>query len=111
LTSFHGPCSIINMPERFFGRQIEVTTDGDIKSPVSFRFDGRDYAIEEVLEYWPDYGFGGASAGRKRWWQRHHRNYYRVRTAQGEVYELYYDRGTSLKNPEHKKWFLTRRLS
>ena len=98
------------MPERYFGRQIEVTTGGGVKVPVSFRLDDREYVIAEVLESWPDHGFGKSSAGRNRWWQRHHRNYYRVKTAEGEVYEIYYDRGTSLDHPELKKWFLTRRL-
>ena len=98
------------MPERYFGRQIDVTTGGEVKVPVSFRLGDREYVIAEVLESWPDHGFGKSSAGRKRWWQRHHRNYYRVKTAEGEVYEIYYDRGTSLDYPELKKWFLTRRL-
>ncbi len=98
------------MPEFFFGRQIDVTTGGDIKTPVSFRLDDRDYIIAEILESWPDHGFGKSSAGRQRWWQRHHRNYYRVKTTEGEIYELYYDRGTNLKHPEFKKWFLTRQL-
>jgi len=98
------------MPEYFFGRQIEVTTGGDVKVPVSFRLDDREYMIAEILESWPDHGFGNSSSGRKRWWQRHHRNYYRVKTTGGEVYEIYYDRGTSLSHPELKKWFLTRRL-
>jgi len=47
---------------------------------------------------------------RRKWWQRHHRNYYRVRTSQGEVFEIYYDRGTSLKHPEYRKWYLHRQL-
>jgi hypothetical protein len=98
------------MPEFFFGRQIEVTTGGDVKVPVSFRLDNREYNISEIMESWPDHGFGKSSAGRKRWWQRHHRNYYRVKTAEGEIYEIYYDRGTSLKYPELKQWFLTRKL-
>jgi len=98
------------MPERYFGRQIDVATGGEVKVPVSFRLDDREYVIAEVLESWPDHGFGKSSAGRKRWWQRHHRNYYRVKTAEGEVYEIYYDRGTSLDHSELKKWFLTRRL-
>jgi hypothetical protein len=98
------------MPEYFFGRQIEVTTGGDVKQPASFRLDDREYVITEVLESWPDYSFGKSSAGRKRWWQRHHRNYFRVKTTEGEIYEIYYDRGTNLKHPELKKWFLTRRL-
>ncbi len=98
------------MPELFFGREIRVTTGGDVKTPVSFRLDGSDYVVSEILESWPDHGFGKASAGRQRWWQRHHRNYYRVKTTEGEIYEIYYDRGTNLKHPEFKKWFLTRRL-
>ena len=97
-------------PERFLARQIEVTTGGTVKAPVSFRFDDNEYTVAEVLESWPDHGFGRASAGRNRWWQRHHRNYFRVLTTGGEVYEMYYDRGTSLDNPERKKWYLTRRL-
>ena len=95
---------------RFFGRQIEVVTGGDIKVPVSFRLDGRNYTIAEITESWPDYGYGRDSSRRKHWWQRHHRNYYRVRTDEGGVYEIYHDRGTKLTHPEHKKWFLTRRL-
>jgi hypothetical protein len=101
------------MPERFFGRQIEVITKGgenETKIPVSFKYDGREYIITEVMEFWPDYGFGRSSAGRKRWWQRHHRNYYRVKTDEGEIYEIYYDRGVNKKNPEFKKWFITQRL-
>jgi hypothetical protein len=98
------------MPERFFGRQIEVATGGDVKVPVSFKLDDREYTITEILESWPDHGFGQSAAGRKRWWQRHHRNYYRVKTADGDTYEMYYDRGVNLKYPELKKWFLTQRL-
>jgi hypothetical protein len=97
------------MPERFFGREIKVTTGGDVKVPVSFKIGDREYIVAEVLESWPDYGFG-RSDRRKRWWMRHHRNYFRVRTAEGEVYEMYYERGVNLKNPEFKKWFLTQQL-
>ena len=98
------------MPEHYFGRQIEVATSDGVKVPVSFKLDDREHIITEVMESWPDYGFGRSTAGRKRWWQRHHRNYFRVKTAEGDVYEMYYDRGTDLKHPELKKWFLTRRL-
>ncbi len=98
------------MPERFLARRIEVTTGGDIKVPTSFKLDDREYKIAEVLESWPDHGFGRSSVGRKRWWQRHHRSYFRVKTAEGEIYEIYYDRGTKLTHPELKKWYLTRRL-
>jgi hypothetical protein len=101
------------MPERYFGRQIEVITkngENDKIIPVSFKFNRREYIIAEVMESWPDYGFGRASGGRQRWWQQRHRYYYRVKTTDGEVYEIYYDRGVSKKNPESRKWYLTQRL-
>jgi hypothetical protein len=66
--------------------------------------------IEEILETWANHSFGSLSPQRQRWWLRRHRNYYRVRTKEGEVFEVYHDRGTSLKYPEHKKWFLYRKL-
>jgi len=97
------------MSERFFARQIEVITSSDVKVPVSFKLDGREYNITEVLETWPDYGFGRSETS-KTWRQRHHRTYFRVKTGNGEIYEMYYDRGTNLKHPEYRKWFLTQRL-
>ena len=98
------------MPELYFGRQIEVTTGGDVKVPVSFRLEGREYVITEIVESWPDHGYGNIPPERKKWYHRHHRNYYRVKTAEGEIYEIYYDRGTQPTHPELKKWFLTRKL-
>jgi len=97
------------MPERFFGREIKVVAGGEPKAPVSFTLDGRVYEVAAVLEYWPDSGFGAGETSRT-WRTRHHRSYYRVKTAGGEVYEIYHDRGTSLKHPEFRKWYLTRRL-
>lgn len=98
------------MSPQFFSREIGVTVSGEIKVPTSFRLGDQEYAISVILEAWHDYGFGRSPSRRKRWWQRHHRNYYRVKTTQGEVFEIYYDRGTSLKHPERKKWFLYRQL-
>ena len=95
------------MAQHYFGKQVQVETDGDLRAPVAFTLDGRKYTIAEVVAAWPDYGFGKNPEARPRWWQRHHRNYYRVRTSDNEVFEIYYDRGTSPKNPELKKWYLT----
>jgi hypothetical protein len=97
------------MPERFFAKKIEVTTGGEVKVPVSFTLDGREHKVEEVLEFWPDAGFSRGETS-KTWRTRHHRSYYRVKTTGGEVYEMYYDRGTNLKHPEYRKWYLTQRL-
>ncbi|MFC2069567.1 DUF6504 family protein [Chloroflexota bacterium] len=98
------------MSSQFIGQDIKVTVDGEVKAPVSFKLGKREYIIEEIIDYWPDHGFSKNDSGSKKWWQRRHRNYYHVKTTEGEVYEIYYDRGTSLKNPEYKKWFLTRKL-
>ncbi|MFA5309210.1 MAG: DUF6504 family protein [Dehalococcoidales bacterium] len=97
------------MPERYFGQPLEVTTGGDVKTPVAFKLDGRDYTVAEVLESWPDYGFGRSTTSRT-WRERHHRTCFRVKTADGAVFEIYYDRGTNLKHPELKKWYLSRKL-
>ena len=98
------------MPPQFFGQEIEVTLAGEVKTPVSFRLGDRKYDIAEVLEQWHDRGFGKSPAARPRWWQRHHRTYYKVKTTTGEIFEIYYDRGTSLKHPEYKKWILHRKV-
>jgi len=98
------------MAPQFFGQEIEVSVSDEIKVPTSFRLGDREYVISDIIEAWHDYGFGRSSLRRKRWWQRHHRNYYRVRTTQDEIFEIYYDRGTSLKHPERKKWFHHRQL-
>jgi hypothetical protein len=97
------------MPERYFARQIEVTTGGEVKAPESFMLDGREYAVTEVVEFWPDAGFG-SSETKKSWRTRHHRSYYRVKADDGNIYEMYFDRGTNLRHPEYRKWYLTQRL-
>ena len=97
------------MPQ-FFGPELEVTVSGEIKVPTSFCFGDREYLRSDIIETWSDHGFGRSPLRRRRWWQRRHRNYYRVKTTQGEVFEIYYDRGTNLEYPERKKWFLYRQL-
>jgi len=98
------------MAPQFFGREIDVTVSGEVSVPISFRLGNREYEISQILDAWHDYGFGRSPLRHRKWWQRHHRNYYRVKTTQDEVFEIYYDRGTSLRHPEYKKWFLYRQL-
>ena len=98
------------MPQRFFGQEIQVEVEREVRRSASFRLEGREYVIGEILAAWADYGFGDDPLRRKRWWQRHHRNYYTVRTTGGEVFEIYHDRGTSLKNSKYKKWYVARQM-
>ncbi len=46
------------MAPQFFGREIKVTTSGEVKVPASFRLDDQEYVISDIIEAWPDYGFG-----------------------------------------------------
>jgi hypothetical protein len=94
----------------FLGRGIEVVTEGDPRVPVGFRLGSRDHRIAEILEAWQDHGFGRVAPLRKNWRLRRHRNYYRVRTDEGEVFEIYYDRGIGLRHPERRRWYAYRRL-
>ena len=98
------------MPERFFGTEIKVVTTGEVKMPESFILDGWEYQVKEVLEVWYDSGFGNSETS-CTWRTRHHRSYYRLETTDGEVYELYFDRGTNLRHPQYRKWYVTQRLS
>ncbi|MBI4285130.1 MAG: hypothetical protein HY670_04410 [Chloroflexi bacterium] len=98
------------MAPKFFGREIEVTVSGEVKVPVSFRIDQRQYEIAEIIAAWPDHEFGRAPLRRKRWWQRHHRNYYRVKATSDEVFEIYHDRGTRLEQARKGKWYLHRQV-
>jgi hypothetical protein len=97
------------MPERFIARGIKVTSAEGVKTPVAFTLDGREYKVVEVTEWWQDAGYGNSETN-KNWRTRHHRSYYRVKADDGETYEMYFDRGTSLKHPEFRKWYLTQRL-
>ncbi len=92
------------MPE-FFSEKIEVVRDEKTKIPVSFVWRDKEYKIKEVIACWPDYSFPKSGAKRKRWWQRRHRNYYRVLTDEDLVFELYFDRGS-----KEQEWILYAKL-
>jgi hypothetical protein len=92
------------MPE-FFSDEIEVTRDEKTRSPISFVWRDKEYRIEEIIAFWPDFSHSESGSKRKRWWQRRHRNYYRVLTQNEEVFEIYLDRGSKAE-----KWILYTRL-
>jgi hypothetical protein len=100
-----------DQPGEFVGRPIEVTTTGEVRVPASFRLNDREYEVAEILETWQDHGFGMAPPVKKNWRLRHHRSYFRVRTAEGEIFELYLDRTrVGLRHGAPRRWFLYRRL-
>jgi hypothetical protein len=89
------------MDWEFIDETIEVSFARKPGPPTSFLWRGEEIAVAEVLRGWADHSFGQFKYP-ARWWQRRHRNYYRVRTEQGEIVEFYLDRGK-------REWVLYRK--
>ena len=81
-------------------------TEGEIKQPVAFFWQGKEYRIVDVILAWFDWGFP-PGATQRDWRTRRHRNYYRVRTDTNEIFEIYMDRATA---SGHGEWYLFQRL-
>ncbi len=79
-------------------------TELALRAPVAFVWDGTRYEIERILDFWFDTGFGAQKRG-KAWYTRRHRNYYRVETSDGDVYDIYLDR-----SGHQRKWVLYQRV-
>ena len=90
--------------------------------PAAFTWRGREYVIVELVKEWHDYRKRGKSKAfyekeRGSYWARASkrqgswgvgRDYYRVRTEVGEVFDIYFDRAP--KGQKRKgQWILSRR--
>lgn len=87
---------------------ISVKRDEVTRLPVAFQWRGRECRIEKILKAWQDWGFGAAAPAKKTWRLRRHRNFYQIRTAEGDEYEMYLDRGAK---GEKESWVLLRQVS
>lgn len=81
--------------DKFIGEKIEVNFDRKPGPPTSFVWRERKYIIEEVVDHRLQLEFS------KRWWQRRHRDYYQVKTTEGDLFEIYFNRG-----PGKRYWVL-----
>ncbi|MCH7523213.1 MAG: hypothetical protein IH920_05535 [Chloroflexi bacterium] len=102
------------MPVDFVDREIEVQlSEDEAPVPLAFRLGSREYKIVEQLATWEDHAFAALQRGRD-WRQQQQRRYYRVRTEEGEVYELYADwspgRRRRKGEAQGTRWYLHRRL-
>jgi hypothetical protein len=95
-------------PEKFISAEITVTRDEQSGDPISFTWGDREYVIGEIIAVWPDWGFSAGAPRKKNWRMRRHRNCYRVETSDGQVFDLYHDRGLK---PDGGKWILHSQLS
>ena len=72
---------------RFIDEEIEVRFAQEPGPPTSFLWQGKEYEIVEVERQYRRLDF------KRAWWRRRHRDYYRVRTDTGQVFEIYHHRG------------------
>lgn len=81
--------------DKFISEKIEVNFDRKPGPPTSFVWRERKYIIQEVVDHRLHLDFS------RRWWQRRHRDYYQVKTAEGDLFEIYFNRG-----PGKRYWVL-----
>lgn len=91
---------------RFIDDRIDVELEGTVRRPKALVWRGARMVVAEVLHAWSDWGFSVA-ATQRNWRTRRHRNYFRIRTDSGRIFEIYLDRGTK---PGREAWFLFQEL-
>jgi hypothetical protein len=114
-------------PMRFIGEAVDVEFDEEPAltkkpgCPNRFVWRGETYHVAEKLKEWHDYRRRGrmahnmraahleAAARRGSWGGG--RDYYRVRTGDGRIFDLYYDRAPKDAGDRAGAWFLYRELS
>jgi len=115
---------------RFIGVPIDVTFDRPPAlekrpgPPDAFTWQGCTYRVEAVLREWHDYRLRGksesfyvkergsfrAKAVERRGSWGVGRDYYRVRTDSGAVFDIYYDRAPQGTGKGKGAWFLFRQI-
>ncbi len=94
----------------FVDREIEVELGEDEpEKPTSFRLGKRRYEVEEVVSTWRDQELGDATGFGRSWRNRHQRTYLRLKTRDGELFDIYFDLSAGRKKGR-KRWVLHRRL-
>ena len=78
------------MSRRFFGKQIDVVTEKFSAIPVSLFIGEEWYKVNETLLDGHDYKFPDDDR-KHRWWQRKYKNFYRLSTVGGRIFEIYFD--------------------
>jgi hypothetical protein len=89
----------------FIGETVRVSWVQEVgyKRPTTITWNGQDLAVQEIIMKWDDHGFGQSPPKKRPWYLRRHRTYYRVKTGDGRVLELYLDRGA-----EKETWVLVK---
>ncbi|MBD3349583.1 MAG: hypothetical protein GF400_10375 [Candidatus Eisenbacteria bacterium] len=113
-------------PIRFIAERVDVELPYESRpskkpaAPVAFVWRGERYAVTELLSEWRDYGRRGkmernmrpehaARAEQTGSWGVG-RQYHRVRTDAGRIFDLYYDRAPRSATDRAGAWYLFREL-
>lgn len=94
-------------PTRFMEREIEVEGAKDApRRPVAFKIEGRRYVVAGILSTWEDQSPGSPGRGP----QSYHRTFYRLRTEEGDLFDIYFD-WAEARRRHRDRWVLHRRLA
>jgi hypothetical protein len=103
------------VPVQHLGKEIEVTlSEGEVRQPQRFKLRGKEYRVAEVLATWQDHGYSGLPVrgrgpGGAAWQGGSQRQFYRLRTTEGETFEIYVDTPAGRKG--RARWYAQRRLA
>lgn len=114
------------IPKHFIGEAIEVFFDQPPVlekkpgCPSAFTWQGKKFRILELLSEWHDYQRRGRFSRNMR--ETHHavassrgswgvgQDFYRVRTDEGQIFDLYYDRAPKGSDQRKGAWYLDKEL-
>ncbi len=80
------------------------------EKPKAFRLGKRRFEVVEVVSTWRDQELGAPTGFGRSWRDRHQRTYLRVKTQEGELFDIYFDLAGRRKKGR-RRWVLHRRLS
>ena len=96
------------MPVQHLSKEIEVTlSEGEVRMPQRFKLGRDEHQVAEVLASWRDQAFSGPS--RRGWRGGSERQYYRLRTPEGDTFEIYVETPAGRKG--RARWYASRRIS
>lgn len=92
--------------DEFIDEAITVQAAELTTAPKSFVWRGARYQVTEVVKAWQDWHTPPGAKHAQRWMHRRHRNCFIVRTNDGQLFELYLDRGAGKRD-----WVLYKRMT
>ncbi len=89
----------------FICEKIKVTYDREDFLIKGFIWRDKEYKIIEIISTWQDWKFSSSLSSKRTWLQRHHRNYFIVKTDTAEIFQIYLDR-----KGNKREWILLKKL-